>query len=192
MTSRTRNIQPQKKNYDGIFVSNLEEDLDTDIFALHDSQTDTKTTSRSTSNKLVSYGGIGNSAKPKTDSVKTSGAPRTPISNPTSNTGLTSNKDASTPTSQNDDSTQNNATTRFSPQRSSVQNSDMIKRQTECQKNDTVRENNVGYTSVNQRRHAPNVQIAQRSHVARQRKMDVKGFGHETEDLEVQNLDDDF
>ena len=192
MTSRTRNIQPQKKNYDGIFVSNLEEDLDTDIFALHDSQTDTKTTkpgtSRSTSNKLISFGGIGNSAKPNTDAVRTSGAPRTPITSETS----TSNKDASTPTSQNDDGTQNNATTRFSPQRNSVQNNDMNKRQTDCQKNDPVTENNVGYTSVNQRRQAPNVQIAQRSHVARQRKMDVKGFGHETEDLEVQNLDDDF
>ena len=199
MNSHTRNIQPPpKKNYEGVYVSNLEEDLDTDIFALHEAQSDSKTTkpgpSQRTSNRpFISYGGIGNSGssvKPKNDPVKTTGVSRTSVSHLISNAGPTSSKDASTPTSQNDDKTQNYAST-TSAHRHSAQNREMTKRQTDALKNDVERQSSVTHSSVNQRRQAPTVQIAQRSHVT-PRKMDVKGYGHETEDLVVQNLDEGF
>ena len=198
MNSHTRNIQPPpKKNYEGVYVSNLEEDFDTDIFALHEAQSEAKTTKpgpsqRTAKRPFISYGGIGNSGssvKPKNDAVKTSGVSRTSVSNFTSNTSPTSSKDVSTPTSQNDDKTQNNASTMSSLRRNSAQNSEMTKRQTDAQKNDVDRQSSVTNTSINQRRQAPTVQIAKRSHVT-PRKMDVKGYGHETGDLVVQNLED--
>ena len=197
MNSNTRTRQQPKKNYEGLYVSNLEEDVENDIFALHEAQTDSKTTKtgapQRTSNRISTNGGLGNSrllSTSKDESVKTSGVSRSLISNFNSKASPNTSN-ASTPTSQNVDKTQNDTITTSPSQRNSVQSTETTKRQTDAQKSDVGRQSSVTSTSVNQRKQVPAVQIAKRSHVT-PRKMDVKGYGHETEDLVLQNLDEDF
>ena len=157
MNSRFRTEKP-KKNYNGLYVTNLDEEFDVDLFTLDQPETVHKATNpnikplssvnRTTSNPVHNVDQLNNSQIKENDPVRTKM-----------------------------DSTTN------------ALNNSSLRQVSQSHRTDVKTKQNVS-TYL---QHVPvtSVSITKRPS-AKERKLDIKGYSHDSEDLVLQNLDEDF
>lgn len=169
-----------KTDYQGLYVTNLD-DFESDIFALHQSETESKTAkpvnSRPDARKFQTRTGPNHTQNLPTSTSSSNYSKSVPTLSPTS--GADAVKDIVTTAS----GTTNSASKTPKPT--------VINASVKSPGSNAKTQSAVTATSGNHRGLVPSTQIAKRQHVT-PRKMDVKGYGHDTEDMVIQNLDEDF